>query len=172
MVCAESDRARPSPVHTFRERTFPPGAPPSPAVQRIPIVARYFLRLVVVLVVEFRAHLHAASFEGTRGESRRYERSRVRRHPTHTDPPIYLLIQCNSMRLFYAHTARSLLLPHSCLNTTRARSLARIFRSRKHLAPPVRNARASLTLGGLNALLRQNFFGYSSSEPIASICGR
>lgn len=139
------------------------------------VVHRSLRFVVIVLVVFFRhgARLHAASFEGTRGESRRYARSRVRRHPTHTDPPIYLLIQCNSMWLFYAHTARSSLPSRSVLEPNRARSLARIFRSRKHLAPPVRNARASLTLGGLNALLHQDFFGYSSSlVPIASICGR
>jgi len=119
LVCVESDRARPSPEHTFRERAFPPGAPLSPAVQPFPVVVRSSLWLVVVLVVAFRrgARLHAAFFEGNRGESRRYERSRVQRHPTHTDPPIYLLIQCNSMRLFYAHAARSLFLPHSYLNS-------------------------------------------------------
>lgn len=72
----------------------------------IPIVVRRSLRLVAVVVVTYRACSRAASFAGDHGESRRHGewRTRVRRRPTHTDPPIYLLIQCNSMRLSHAYT--------------------------------------------------------------------
>lgn len=110
--------ARNSPEHTFRERAFPPGAPfppphCPPLTRPIPVVVRS-LRLVVIVVVESRACSRAASFAGDHGESRRHdERTRVREcRPMHTDPPIYLLIQCNSMRLSHAYTpfARSLAL--------------------------------------------------------------
>lgn len=104
LVCAEF-----AAEHTFRERAFPPGAP-LPPTRPIPVVVRRSLRFVAVVVVVFRAHSHAASFAG---ESRRHgERMRVReRRPTHTDPPIYLLIQCNSMSaVSRVRTARSLAL--------------------------------------------------------------
>lgn len=83
------------------------------ATRPIPVAVHRSLRLVAVVVVASRAHSRAASFAGDHGVSRRHgERTRVRCRPTHTDPPIYLLIQCNSMQLSHAYT------PH-------ARSLAR-----------------------------------------------
>lgn len=161
--------ARNLPRSTFRERAFPPGAPLPPPhcpplTRPIPVVVRRSLRLVAVVVVESCARSRAASFAGDHGESWHHdERTRVREcRPTHTDPPIYLLIQCNSMRLSHAYTPL-------------ARSLARSFRLSssslspffthiqsqppcKHLAPPVRNARASLTLGGLYPAPPSDFF--------------
>lgn len=88
-------------------------------------------------------------------ESRRLrETSRVRRRPTHTgaaDLPVDT-VQFNPAILRAHHTLfRSLFFARVSLF-----SLARVHR--KHLAPPVRNARANLTLGGPNALLRREIF--------------
>lgn len=82
-----------------------------------------------------------------------------------TPPPIYLLIQYNSMQLFYAHASAALSLsllplarfpsfshpfsPHLSPTTACSSSLSHFSRV-QHLAPPVRNAKTNLTLGGPN----------------------
>jgi len=104
------------------------------AAIRLPIliVVHRSLRLVANVAVTSRARLRAASFARDHGESRRHgeRRTRVRCRPTHTDPPIYLLIQFNSMRLSHAYTSLALLFsfsfsfPHSyttAINTWRRR---------------------------------------------------
>jgi len=114
--------------------------------------------------------LRAASFAGDYDESRRQGERRTRvRHPTHTDLPVDS-VQFNAA-VSRVHIA---LLDSALFSSSLSLFLARIhyYSRRKHLAPPVRNARASLTLGGLyrDFFVRDFFSGYSSSRvPITSI---
>lgn len=136
----------------LRERAFPPGAPFSPDADR-PLIRRSLIKLLVavvvvvfVVVVPFRrdARSRIASFANP-GAMRD-----VTRTTSHAYRPADLpvdTVQFNAV-ILRAHCT----LFHSFFfSHVSVYSLARIHH--KHLAPPVRNARANLTLGGPNALL-------------------
>lgn len=177
LVCAEF-----AAEHTFRERAFPPGAPlpppPPPLSPPPPPSCRYS-----ATDPGRRPPFSKTRRRRRRNVSRLFARCIFRRGPRRIPAPR----RVENARTTSSHAYRSADLPvdsvqfNAAVSRVHARLLSAllppllfllsslVYNRRKHLAPPVRNARASLTLGGpYMRLLRQIFSGYSSSRvPIA-----
>lgn len=149
--------------HTFRERAIPPGASlpppaPPPCYSTDPGCRLPFPKTRPRRIIVSRSSVRSIF----RGEPRRIpapRRENARTMSSHAyrsaDLPVDS-VQFNAA-VSRVHTARSLALLGSPFFFSFS-SLAYNRSRRKHLAPPVRNARASLTLGGPYAVPSRNFF--------------